>query len=34
MSDQPQPYEKPSIEEIESDGPVETTPGATGQLDG
>lgn len=26
----PTPYEKPSIDEIEADGPIETTPGAIG----
>lgn len=36
MSDtQPQPYEPPSVEEIETDGaPVSTAPGTTLQIPG
>jgi hypothetical protein len=28
----PTPYEKPSIEEIDSDGPIETSPGNSIQV--
>jgi hypothetical protein len=27
MSDQPNPYEAPSVEEIDSDAPIQTSPG-------